>query len=237
MRIESFDFPKGKILQREYEIIEFLGKGWEGEVYLIREISTGIEKVVKFFYPHRNLKCKASKYYARKMHKLRNCDIIIQYHNQGVTNWKGESIVYLISEFIEGSRLTEFVERHPGKRLNYFMGLHFLYALAKGMECVHRMGEYHGDLHQDNIIIQRSGLGFELKLVDLYHLGSAREHIKEDVTDMIKLFYDILGGEKHYPNHPPEIKDICCGLKHSLILKKFRTAGQLRQYIENMEWE
>ena len=35
---------------------------------------------------------------------------------------------------------------------------------------------------------------------------------------------------------PSEIKAICCGLKKSLISKKFRTAGKLRQYLENMRW-
>ena len=40
-----------------------------------------------------------------------------------------------------------------------------------------------------------------------------------------------------YANLPPEIKKICCGLKKSLILQKFKTAGKLREYLENMEWE
>ena len=55
--------------------------------------------------------------------------------------------------------------------------------------------------------------------------------------DLIRLFYDAIGGPRHYAKHPREIKAICCGLKRSLILKKFKTAGQLRTYLENMEWE
>jgi hypothetical protein len=45
-----------------------------------------------------------------------------------------------------------------------------------------------------------------------------------------------VGGAARYSKQPPEIKGICCGLKHGLILKKFRTAGQLREYLENLEW-
>ena len=100
------------------------------------------------------------------------------------------------------------------------------------------MGEYHGDLHEDNIIIQRSGLGFDLKLIDLYHWGApSAANIRNDVFMLIRLFYDVLGGRNHYAKQPSAIKGICCGLKHSLIARKFCTAGQLRSYLETMEWD
>jgi hypothetical protein len=50
------------------------------------------------------------------------------------------------------------------------------------------------------------------------------------------MFYDALGGQKHYARQPAEVKAICCGLKRSLIIQKFRTAGHLRRYLESMEW-
>ena len=40
--IESFDLEPGRILARKYEIVSKLGGGWEGEVYRIRERTTGI---------------------------------------------------------------------------------------------------------------------------------------------------------------------------------------------------
>jgi len=51
------------------------------------------------------------------------------------------------------------------------------------------------------------------------------------------VFYEALGGQKHYARQPEEVKAIICGLKSSLILKKFKTAGQLRDYIEHMQWQ
>ncbi|MBD3260020.1 protein kinase [Candidatus Woesearchaeota archaeon] len=237
-KIESFGFEPGEVIYSKYEIVEFLGKGWEGEVYVIKEMDTGIEKAAKFFYPQRNPKGKASKYYAKKLHKLRNCDIVIQYYAQDILFIEGQPIVFLISEFIEGELLSEFLKRQPGKRLNPFAALHLLHALAKGIEDIHRLKEYHGDLHTDNIIVQRSGLRFELKLLDLYHWGGASaERIHDDVVELIHIFYEVLGGKKHYAKLPPAVKDIICGLKRSLILKKFKTAGKLREYIENLEWD
>ncbi|HSS63644.1 MAG TPA: serine/threonine-protein kinase, partial [Gammaproteobacteria bacterium] len=151
--------------------------------------------------------------------------------------FRGQPLKYLISDYIEGELLSHFITRQPGKRLQPFAALHLLHALAKGIECIHKSGDFHGDLHTDNIIVQRYGLGFELKLLDFYHSrASKKENIRFDVVEMIRVFHEALGGAKHYAKHPPEIKAICCGRKQSLILKKFRSAGQIKSYLETMEW-
>lgn len=237
-RIEEFDFPPGRILARKYQVEALLGKGWEGEVYLLRELSTDVERAGKFFYPHRNLHNRNLKIYAKKLHKLRSSPILIQYHTQESIWNRGHLITFLVSEFVEGELLSEFLARQPGKRLHYFQAVHLLHALASGMESIHRAREYHGDLHTDNIIIRRAGLGFELKLLDMYWRGSARpDNIANDVIQMIHVFYDSLGGRKYYSKQPQAVKEIVCGLKESLILKKFKTAGKLKEFLENLEWE
>jgi serine/threonine protein kinase len=235
--LDSFDLKPGRILARKYEVISQLGAGWEGEVFLIREIATGIERTAKLFFPQRNPRDKAVKFYAKKLHKLRNCPIVIQYGAQEHISVKSLPVTALISEYVEGELLSQFIARQPGKRLQPFTALHVLHALACGMECVHGIGEYHGDLHTDNIILQRYGLQFDMKLVDLFQASmSKRDAIQHDTVDMIHIFYEILGGAKHYAKLPQGVKAICNGLKRSLILKKFRSASQLRRYIETMQW-
>lgn len=235
--IDSFKFQPGRILAKKYEVISQLGEGWEGEVYLVRETLTGIERAAKFFYPHRNPKNRAFRFYAGKLHKLRHCPILIQYHTQETIPYRGVPITFLVSEYVEGELLSDFLARQPGHRLTAFQGLHLLHALASGIDSIHHMREYHGDLHTDNIIIQRFGLSYNLKLVDMFHWGAARkENIHDDVCDLIRIFYDAIGGQKYYAKQPHEVKAICCGLKRSLILKKFRSAGQLREHLETMQW-
>ena len=236
--IDSFSFSPGRILAKKYEVISKLGEGWEGEVYLVREIITGIERAAKFFFPQRNPKNTAIRFYANKLHKLRHCPIVIQYLTQETIIFQKIPITFLVSDYVEGELMSAFLARQPGKRILAIQGLHLLHALASGIENIHHMGEYHGDLHTDNIIIQQYGLSYKTKLIDMFHWGAPnRANIYDDVCNLIRIFYDAIGGQKYYAKHPKEIKAICCGLKRSLILKKFRSAGQLREYLENMQWQ
>ena len=237
-RISSFKLSGGTLLAGKYEVVLRLGSGWEGEVYLVRECGTRIERTVKIFFPRRNLGNRALRFYARKLHKLRHCPIVIQYHTRDTFVFDGLPVSFLVSEFVEGELLSDFLKRQSGRRLNSFQAVHLLHALAAGIELIHNVGEYHGDLHTDNVIVLRYGLGFELKLLDMFSWGSPNaENIQHDVFDLIRIFYDALGGQRWYRRQPQEVKDICKGLKRSLIAREFRSAGHLCQHLEMMEWQ
>jgi serine/threonine protein kinase len=236
-KLEEFDFKKGRSLAARYTVMEKLGAGWEGEVYKVQELHTGICRAAKFFYPHRNQKLKVSTRYAKKLNKLAFCPIVMNYHTHEILTIRGHKVACLISELIEGEILSTFIKRHRGGRIGVFQGLHLLYALALGVESIHLNGEYHGDLHLDNIIIKRAGLGFDLKVIDMHHWGdSKKDNRDEDIIKMINLFFECLGGQKTYKNHPQEIKDIIKGLKRGLILKEYKTVSHLRVHLETLNW-
>ena len=237
-RIESFAFEPGYIIAGKYRVVSLLGRGWEGEVYKIVEVGTGIERAAKLFFPYRNRRNAAARRYALKLHKLRDCNILIQYYTQDVMEFADQRVTVLVSEFVEGELLEDWVGRQPGRALQAFEALHLLHALATGIADIHMAREYHGDLHTENVIVRRHGLGYQIKLIDLYPWGTPKhENIQGDVCDLVRMFYDVLGGARRYCHQRAEIKDICCGLKRSLILRKFKTAGQLRDYLEAMSWE
>lgn len=236
--ITSFDFAPGRLLARKYVVGELLGAGWEGEVYHVTEAATGIERAAKFFFPQRNPGNRAVKFYATKLHKLQDCDMVIKYHTQETFNWRKEPITFMVSEYVEGELLSGLVARQPNGHLEVFEAMHLLHALTVGVEQIHHFGEYHGDLHAENIIVRRRGLGFDIKVVDFYHWGRrTREHVLDDVAGLIRLFYDSLGGQKRYAQQPPQVKMICCGLKRSLMAKKFRSPAKLRQFLEALPWD
>jgi len=217
-RIDAFDFEPGRRLAGKYEIESLLGRGWEGEVYKVVELKTGITRAAKVFYPQRNENDRAVKYYARKLHRLRRCPIVIQYHHSETIRFRKYTMTCLISEFVEGELLSDLVARQRGQRLQPFEALHLLHALAAGVDGIH-------------------AVHFDLKLVDFYNWGtSTAAKIREDVIMIIHLFHEILGGREHYAKQPPEIKAICCGLRRDLISQKFPTAGRLRAHLESFSW-
>jgi serine/threonine protein kinase len=237
-RVKRFDFTPGRVIAGKYVIERELGSGWEGEVYAITERTTGIRRAAKFYYPHRDPTGKAAITYARKLDALRHCPILMQYHHQEVAYFKRRKITVVISELVEGQKLSEFLRNQPGGRLTPFEALHVLYSLAKGIAPIHARGEYHGDIHHHNIMIRRMGVGFDLKLLDFFDLGRpSRDKIKKDVLNLVEVLHATVGGREHYSNQPRVIKDIVRGLKDSLILERFKNAGDIQRHLETLEWD
>lgn len=232
-----FDFEHGRKLLGRYQVISKLGSGYEGEVYKVEENLTKKMRAIKLYYPERNVKFKISTRYAQKLDKLNSSQIVMNYHSHETILFKGHKIACIVSEFIEGEMLGSFVNKQRGNRLGVFPALHLLHSLAKGLEVIHMSGEYHGDLHTENVMIRKFALEFDIKILDFHHWGdSVKDNRDEDIIKTIRIFYDILGGAKQYPKHPDSIKYIICGLKRSLILKRFKTIGQLRTHLQTMEW-
>src|ERR1700761_3063002 len=165
VKVKRFDFPTGRIVAGKYIIERPLGSGWEGEVYVIVERLTGIRRAAKFYYPHRDPLGKAAIVYARKLDALRHCPILMQYHHQETAYVKRKKVMVVISELVEGQKLSAFLADQLEQKLSTFEALHVLYVLAKGIAPIHERGEYHGDIHDDNVTIRRQGIGFEVKLL------------------------------------------------------------------------
>jgi len=237
MSTSHFNLRPGLTLGRNYYVVEFLGSGWEGEVYKVEERRTGILRAAKIFYDHRRLKPAQLRRYTRKLHKLRGCPIITQYHHRDMARVGGRQAEILVSDLAEGALLSGYLSQRAGKRFVPFEALHLIHALALGVEQIHLLGEYHGDIHTDNILVSKRGLGFEVHLLDFLDLGrSTRKKIQIDVFDLIGVLYELAGGASGYRRCGREIRSLVMGRKHNLISKRFRTAGQLRRAIENLEW-
>jgi RIO-like serine/threonine protein kinase len=237
-KVVRFDFPAGRTIATKYVIERPLGSGWEGEVYAIVERNTGIRRAAKFYYPHRDPTGKAAIAYARKLDALRHCSILMQYHHQEMVTVKRKKVMVVISELVEGQKLSEFLNQQPRHQLTTFEALHVLYALTRGIAPIHARGEYHGDIHEHNIMIRRQGISFELKLLDFFDLGKPnRSKIHKDVLNLIQVFHTIVGGRERYPKQPRVVKDIIRGLKDTLILQRFQSAGDIQRHLENLKWD
>lgn len=231
-----YALAEGGRLGKHYTVLDFLGDGYEGEVYKVAEKTTEIIRAAKLFYKKNELQKQPHVSYARRLHQLRSCPIVIQYHHQDRVQIKGQQVDFLVSDFVDGDVLSDYIISFPQKRLQPFEALHLFYAIVKGVEQIHQLNEYHGDIHSNNIMVKRKGLKYSVYLIDLIHLGkSTKAKIQEDVYDLIQLLHEIIGGTKYYQKMPQHIKDIIMGRKKKLIAQKFKNAADLRRFLENYE--
>ncbi|MHC4976813.1 MAG: protein kinase domain-containing protein [Planctomycetota bacterium] len=236
--ITSFDLPAGRVIGGKYIVDKLLGAGWEGEVYRIVEYQTGAARAAKLFFPHRNEQDRTLRFYAKKLEQLRDCPIVIKYHHSEQMIHRGQRVNVLISEYFEGQILEGYIARCRGKRLPEYEAMRIFYEMARGLEQIHAEREYHGDLHASNVMVQRRGVHFDVRLVDLFDLGRpSGAHARSDILDLVRLLYDMLGGRARYSQQRPEIRQIIGGLKHSIILARFPTARRLREHLDRFEWE
>lgn len=213
-----------------------LGSGYEGEVYVVNEKGTGIRRAAKIYYPQRDPLGKNAIAYARKLDALRHCPILLQYLHQEQITVKRQKVTVVVSELVEGQKLSEFLEQQ--KSLSTFEALHVLHVLARGIAPIHARGEYHGDIHDDNVMIRRVGIGFEVKLLDFFDLGKpTKAKIHKDVLNLIMVFHTVVGGRHKYADQPKVVKDIIRGLKDSLILERFQSAGDIARHLETLTWD
>jgi hypothetical protein len=57
------------------------------------------------------------------------------------------------------------------------------------------------------------------------------------VLNLTEVLHVIVGGRDHYAKQPKVIKAIVRGLKDSLILQRFQSAGDIQRHLETLEWE
>lgn len=236
-RRTGFDLQPGSVLAGKYRVEVILGGGWEGEVYRVVEIPTGIDRAAKLFYPARNPGNRTVKRYARQLDRLRASPVVIQYHHTESLRIADQRVTAMISEFVDGVLLSKLPRDRSGRQLSPFEAVHFLHTLLSGLETIHAAGLYHGDLHSDNVLVRRAGIAFGVKLFDFFHRGrSGRWAQQDDLVDAVKLFHEVLGGRRAYARHPPWVKRICCGLRRTLILQRYPIVTRLRRHLESFEW-
>lgn len=234
-----FDLPPGTLLgSNRYRVQRLLGRGWEGEVYKVVEQVARAERTAKLFYPERNERNRTVRRYARQLERLRGSGLVMQYHHSERIDLEEELVTMMVGDYFEGVTLAELPRGRRGRQLQVFEALHVLYGLVRGLERIHAVGLYHGDLHAANVLVRRVGVRFELCVVDFFHRGPTRRAEQHtDILDAVRLLYDLLGGARHYATFPPEVKAICRGLRHDLILERFPSARRLRAHLDSFPWK
>ncbi|WP_426752355.1 serine/threonine-protein kinase [Myxococcus sp. Y35] len=155
----------GKVDLPGFELLEMLGRGGMGEVWLARQQSLGRTVAVKLLPPRLAKDPEFVTRFEKEATALAalNHPNIIQIIDRGVA---GEHY-YFVMEYVEGRSLREAMSAG----LTPEKGLKLLLAVARAIECAHDKGIIHRDLKPENILLDGRG---NVKVAD-FGLAGIRE--------------------------------------------------------------
>ena len=171
------------VLNGRYEIVELLGQGGFGKVYLVFDKNLERKCVVKeFIYegicernslnneisvPNENIElmeilCDNFENEALNIKKIRDEGVI------NVTDiWRENGTVYYVMDLIEGDELPKpdrkkddkspKTERKKWKSMRWKKAKKIAVALLKSLHAIHNVGLIHGDIKPENILIAKNG--------------------------------------------------------------------------------
>jgi serine/threonine-protein kinase len=154
----------GQVIADRYSIIKKLGEGGMGAVYLGEHVKMGRKSAIKVMNPAMANDPDAISRFNREASNASRISHpnVCQIYDFGETP---DGIIYLAMEFIQGSALTDIIERDgalPPARAG-----RILKQSADALAAAHELGIVHRDLKPDNIMIVQGRDGSDVvKVVD-----------------------------------------------------------------------
>jgi serine/threonine protein kinase len=165
-----------------YKILEKIGEGGMGEVYLAQDTQLDRQVVLKFLSTHLTPDAESKERFKReaKAAASLNHPNIITIHEFGEV--EGQS--YICMEYVEGQSLKELITKSD---IEIDTVLDISTQICKGLNEAHKAGIVHRDLKPENILIDKNGI---VKILDfgLAKLKGATLLTKETST-LGTLFY------------------------------------------------
>jgi serine/threonine-protein kinase len=147
----------GQVLDK-YELLERVGQGGMAIVYRGLDRSLQREVAVKVLHRHLSEHQEARDRFEREAHavaKLRHENIL------EIFDYKGSDESYIVTEFIEGQTLKQFVTDHPPQFPE--IGAMIVTQICRALAHAHAQGILHRDVKPENVMIRTDGV---VKLMD-----------------------------------------------------------------------
>jgi len=181
----------GSVLDGKYEVLDHLGGGGMGEVYLVRHIHLEEKRVVKILRSDRVQDPDAQKRFLREARfatQIKHANVAILYDYSRL----GDGSFYMVWEYIEGEDVGTRVRRDGPLPVDVAVDL-AIQAL-RGLDAIHGAGMIHRDISPDNLMISGARQGEpQLKIIDLglaKNLEPDPDHeVTQDGMFMGKLLY------------------------------------------------
>jgi serine/threonine protein kinase len=143
-------FSVGDILERKYEILEYLGRGSRGDVYLAEDRLLARKVAVKHLRPgstHEQADVEHFLAEARTIARIRDENVVAIYD---AIEEEQERNYYLIMEYADEGTVADRLEGE--KKLPVLETLEIGLAATRALEVVHAQGILHGDIKPSNIL-------------------------------------------------------------------------------------
>jgi serine/threonine-protein kinase len=150
----------GQVLGDRYQIVEPLGQGGMGSVYLAERLPDELEVAIKIVRPEH---AGNATVHERFLREVRHTTSISSPHVVRIfdTGMSPDGRAFLVMERLEGESLTERLRRPPP--LRPLEALHIARDIALALQAAHATGVIHRDLKPDNIFLCLDGT---VKVVD-----------------------------------------------------------------------
>jgi serine/threonine protein kinase len=169
----------GSIIAERYHIIERLGAGGMGRVYLAEHVKMGRQCAIKVLHPAMAGDADAIGRFNREAANASRIDHpnVAAIYDFGETQ---DGLLYLAMQYIEGETLTQVMQSRGA--LTPLRASDITRQAAEGLHAAHAIGIVHRDLKPDNIMVSTDADGLDsVKVVD-FGIAKATGEVAQGVT-------------------------------------------------------
>ena len=181
-----------------YQMIRILGQGGMGSVMLARATKDGMPVAIKTLLPEVAVSDQSLKRFLREIEvaaSLKHPNIV-GYVEHGQHN----SIVYLVTEFVNGMDASKLV-KHRGGRLHFAEVIKIIEQTLAALDFAHSKGFVHRDIKEQNILVSGNYPNYIAKLTDF---GLAKS-FKQTGMSGVTMVGDVAGTIAYMP--PEQVRD------------------------------
>lgn len=151
-KIGCLNFIEHDIINNRYELIQELGSGGFGVVWLAKDLHLGVNFALKFLQPKNTLDQNHIELFKREFLAVRN---IKHSHLLTATHFdvvEHHQVPFLVQPYCSGGSLYRFIENKESPTEEVLARM--LIQIADGIAHLHSKGLIHRDIKPDNILIQ-----------------------------------------------------------------------------------
>ena len=152
----------GLVLDGTYELVEPLGEGAMGVVYLGRDVRLERDVAIKFIQPELVRSDEAHARFlleARTMARIHHLNVVEIY-----AYGEFRCAPYFVMEYVPGETVGDWMKTHGRPYLSVDEAIGILDQTCRGLAAIHDAGAVHGDLKPTNVLI---GTAFRVCVMDL----------------------------------------------------------------------